>query len=53
MNIKFQVSYSKPKKKGYSKQIATLYTIEDANFWKDLMSSQGCKDIEINPIPIL
>lgn len=53
MKMKFQVTYYKPKKKGYSSQVATLYSLEDAEFWKEVVENQGCKDIKINPIPIL
>lgn len=53
MLLKFEVQYLKPKKKGYSNQVATLYTMEDAKYWKDIVEKQGCKDIQIIPIPIL
>lgn len=53
MIMKFEVQYIKPKKKGYSKQVATLYNIEDAEYWKSVIEKQGCKDIQIIPIPIL
>ena len=53
MNIKFQVSYLKPRKKGYSKQTAILYRVEDAHYWADIVKAQGCKDIEVLPVPIL
>jgi hypothetical protein len=41
----------KPKKKGhYSKQIATFLTIDDADFWLQVVKKQGAKDIEIVPL---
>ena len=43
----YQVSYLKPKKKGYSKQIATLLTIDDAEFWYKVVESQGAREIKI------
>jgi len=48
--MKYQVTYLKPKKKTYSKQIVTFYTIEDATLWEKHILSQGCKDSEIIPI---
>jgi hypothetical protein len=43
----YQVTYLKPKKKGYSKQTATLFTIDDAEFWSKAVEKQGAKDIKI------
>lgn len=44
----YQVSYLKPKKKGYSEQIAgDFLKIEDAQFWSDIVKKQGAKDIQI------
>ena len=48
--MKDQVIYLKPKKKTYSKQIATFYTIEDANLWEKHIQSQGCIQSEIVPV---
>lgn len=48
--MKYQVIYLKPKKKAYSKQIATFLTIEDAGFWEQIVKDQGCKEIEIVPL---
>ncbi|NDE96452.1 MAG: hypothetical protein EB045_05000 [Actinobacteria bacterium] len=45
--MKYQVKYLKPKKKTYSKQIATFYTIEDATLWEKYIQTQGCKESEI------
>ena len=45
---KYQVVYLKPKKKGYSKQVATFLTIDDAAFWEQVVKKQGAKDIEIH-----
>jgi hypothetical protein len=41
------VIYLKPKKKGYSKQIATFLSIDDAAFWEQVIKKQGAKDIQI------
>jgi hypothetical protein len=46
----YEVTYLRKKKKGYSKQIATLNTIEDAFFWKEVIESQGAKQIQIRPL---
>ena len=43
----YQVTYLKPKKKGFSKQTATLLTIDDAEFWSKVIEQQGAKDIKI------
>jgi hypothetical protein len=43
----YQVQYLKPKKKGFSKQTAVFYRIEDAMFWENYIREQGVKDIEI------
>lgn len=48
--MKYQVIYLKPKKKNFSKQIATFYSIEDAGFWEKVVKQQGCKDVEIIPV---
>ena len=48
--MKYQVTYLKPKKKAYSKQIATFLKIEDAGFWEQMVKNQGCKDVEIVPV---
>jgi len=48
--MKYQVTYLKPKKRGYSKQTATLLTIEDASFWEKCVIQQGCKEVEIVPL---
>ena len=48
--MKYQVQYLKPKKKGYSKQVATFLTIDDAAFWEKVMKKQGAKDVEIVPL---
>jgi hypothetical protein len=45
--MKYQVQYLKPKKKGYSKQVATFLTIDDAAFWEQVIKNQGAKDIQI------
>jgi len=34
----------------YTKQIAVLNTIEDAFFWKNVVESQGAKEIQIQPL---
>lgn len=48
--MKYQVIYLKPKKKEYSKQVATFYTIEDASLWEKHIKTQGCKETEIVPV---
>lgn len=46
--MKFQVSYLRPKKKGFSQQIAgDFLKIEDAQFWSEIVKEQGAKNIEI------
>jgi hypothetical protein len=48
--IKYQVTYLKPKKKMYSRQVVTFYKIEDAGLWEQMVKTQGCKEIEIVPV---
>lgn len=48
--MKYQVIYLKPKKKNFSKQVATFYSIEDAGFWEKVVKQQGCQDVEIIPV---
>lgn len=43
----YQVTYFKPKKKGYAYQQATFLKIDDAIFWEQLVKEQGAKDIKI------
>ena len=43
----YQVTYLKPKKKGYSNQSASFLKIDDAIWWETLMKDEGCKDIKI------
>ena len=50
INMKYQVQYLKPKRKGYSKQVATFLTIDDADFWRQVIEKQGAKDVEIVPL---
>lgn len=46
--MKYQVSYLRPKKKGFSQQIAgDFLKIEDAEFWSTIVKDQGAKDIQI------
>lgn len=47
--MRFEITYLKPKKKGYAKQSATFLKIEDAFFWKSIVENQGAKDIIITP----
>ena len=47
--MKFEVTYLKPKKKGYGHQSATFLKIEDAFFWQSIIEKQGAKDIIITP----
>jgi hypothetical protein len=46
--MKYQVIYLKPKKKMYSKQVATFLTIEDAIWYENFVKKQGCKEVQIN-----
>ena len=48
--MKYQVIYLKPKKKNYSKQTATFYTIEDASFYEKEIKQRGCIETEIYPV---
>ena len=48
--MKYQVTYLKPKKKSYSKQVVTFYTIEDASYYEQNIKQQGCKNTEIIPL---
>ena len=43
----YQVTYLKPKKKGYSTQTATFLKVDDAEFWSKIVEEQGAKDIKI------
>jgi hypothetical protein len=47
--MKYEVSYLKPKTKGYSKQKAVFLKIEDAFFWESIVKDQGAKEIIISP----
>ena len=48
--MKYKVTYLRPKKKGYSKQIATFYNIEDASHYEYNIKERGCIQTEIYPI---
>jgi hypothetical protein len=49
--VKYSVAYLKPKKKGqFSKQSAVFLDVESAFFWKNVVESQGCKQIEVLPL---
>lgn len=48
--MKYQVIYTKNKKKSESKQVTTFYTIEDAIFWENVVKEQGCTNIEVVPL---
>ena len=48
--IKYQVVYLKPKKKSYSRQVVTFYSIEDASYYEQNIQLQGCKETEIIPL---
>ena len=44
----YQVTYLKPKKKGFSKQTAgDFLSINDAIWYESVVKSQGCKNIII------
>lgn len=45
--MKYIVTYLRKKKKGYSNQRAVFLTPEGAYRWKDLVESQGAKNIQI------
>jgi hypothetical protein len=47
--MKYEVSFLKPKKKGYAKQSAVFLKIDDAIWYETLIKSQGAKDIIICP----
>ena len=48
MKQTYQVTYLKPKKKGYSQQTAgDFLTIDDAEFWYKHVEKEGAKDIKI------
>ena len=47
MDLMYQVTYLKPKKKGYSCQQATFLKIDDAIFWEHFVKEKGAKDIKI------
>lgn len=47
--MKYEISYLKPKNKGYAKQSAVFLKIEDAIFWESIVKNQGAKDIIISP----
>jgi len=48
--MKYQVTYLKPKRKGYSKQTVIFYTIEDASFYEKEIRQRGCIETEIYPV---
>jgi hypothetical protein len=49
--MKYSVVYLKPKKKGqFSKQSAVFLDAESAFFWKNVIESQGCKNIDVHPV---
>lgn len=46
--MRFIVSYKKPKKKGqYSEQKATFFSIDDAEFWCNVIEKEGAKEVKI------
>jgi len=47
--MKYEVHYLQPKKKGFSKQIATFLKLDDAIFWESHIKTQGAKEIIICP----
>jgi hypothetical protein len=47
--MKYEVTYLKPKKKGYAKETATFLKIEDAFYWESLVKEQGAKEVIICP----
>jgi hypothetical protein len=48
--MKFNVTYEKPKKKGFSKQTAVFYNVEDAYQWERyIREHHSAKNIQILP----
>jgi hypothetical protein len=47
--MKYDVIYERPKKKGYSKLIATILKNDDAIFSENYVKIQGSKNIKICP----
>jgi hypothetical protein len=47
--MKYEVSYLKPKNKGFAKQTAVFLKIEDAIFWETIVKDRGAKEITISP----
>lgn len=45
----YEVRYLQPKKKGFSKQVATFLKLDDAIFWESHIKNNGAKDIIICP----
>lgn len=45
--MRFTVTYQQPKKKGYSKQQATFFKVEDASMWEEHVLKQGAIDVKI------
>lgn len=43
----YDVTYMKPKKKGFSTQTATFMKIEDCIWWEKIKAKEGCKDFKI------
>lgn len=48
--MKYQVVYTKNKKKKESKQVATFYNIEDAIMWEKHIKDQQYNHVEIVPL---
>lgn len=47
--MKYEITYLKRKKKGYSKQVATFFNLEDVFLWETMIKTDGAKDIIITP----
>jgi hypothetical protein len=47
--MKYEITYLKPKRKGYAKQSAIFLKIDDAIAWESHVKTQGAKDIIITP----
>jgi hypothetical protein len=45
--MRFTVIYQQPKKKGYSKQEAIFFKVEDASMWEKHVLKQGATDVKI------
>jgi len=47
--MKYEVSYLKPKQRGYAKQSAVFFKLDDAFAWQSYVKSVGAKEIIVTP----